>query len=298
MNRFVKAALNPSKSYYEATSRISPTFYWHRFLKRSRKAGLKKPYLCLSFDCDTKEDAAVVGELNAKLNTLGIRPAYAVPGELLEQNLDEYKSILKSGACFLNHGYKTHTVWNSEMQNYESIFFYDTLPRNTVREDIRLGHESLARFLGTPPRGFRAPHFGTFQRPGELRFLRQTLHELGYEYSSSTCPVHVLSYGPISHKGGIAEIPVTGIASRPWQIYDSWGFFSAPSRRLTAADYLTEAKRMVQMVKETKFVGILNYYADPSHVWNRAEFFEAFKSLMGVCEYVDLKDLPKLTTTA
>jgi len=291
MNRYFKVALSPVKTSFEAVSRLSPSFYWNRYMATTKSAGFTKLFLALSFDCDTAEDATVVIALDRRLRDMGLNPSYAVPGELLLKNSDIYEKLKDRGASFMNHGYKTHTYWDDEMARYTSCFFYDEISRKQVIEDIRLGHECLERFLGKVPSGFRAPHFGTFQRRSELRFLHSILHDLGYKYSSSTSPIYSLIHGPLFSDFGIREIPVSGVASRPWQIFDSWGFFYAPNRIWNATDYLTQAIKMSKIAKDMKLVGILNYYADPSHVWNQPNFFEALAILTKNAQAVGIDEL-------
>ncbi len=288
MNRYVRAALSPTKSLFETASILSPNFFWNRVNRLARSQGFDRLYFCLSFDCDTEKDADVVESVDSKLREMGLLPSYAVPAELLKQQVSTYSKLRDKGAVFLNHGYQIHTVINEQTGHYESCLSYDALTKKEVEEDVFQGHLILKDFLGETPKGFRSPHFGTFQRASELRFLHSYLKTLGYEYSSSTAPVYSSLYGPVFRKFGLWEVPVTGTASRPREIYDSWSFFCAPSRRWKDGDYYKEAERLVSVKKKYQLVGLLNCYADPSQVWNRAEFFDAMALLSKHAESINL----------
>lgn len=123
------------------------------------------------------------------------------------------------------------------------------------------------------PQGFRAPHFGTFQRPDQLRFQHGVLRELGYAFSTSTVPLFSFRFGPAFRDFGVLELPVSGMGSRPLRILDSWGCFEAPGRRFGPADYVTQGRLMADRYRALG-VGLLNFYADPSHIHDRPEFFE------------------------
>jgi len=273
------------------------TFYarhglYDQYRNLARKAGMKKLYFVLSFDCDTKEDAEVALSLNTRLNKIGVTPVYAVPGELLNRDIAVYRQILSSGAQFINHGYREHTYFDTSRNRYASNFFYDRLPLQTVRDDIVSGDRNLRETLGISPKGFRAPHFGTFQRSGQLRFLHGVLAELGYSFSTSTTPLFAYRFGPVYRGHGLFEIPVSGMGSKPLRILDSWTCFESPINRFTPQDYLAEGHLAADIFNDMG-VGLLNFYADPSHVYNRPEFFDAVAYWASVARPVTYDQLLK-----
>ena len=211
--------------------------------------------------------------MHERLARLGVQPVYAVPGELLNAGQKVYRQIAELGAEFINHGYRDHTYFDRSLGIYASCFFYDQLPLETVREDIVRGDQNLRSTLGIQPIGFRAPHFGTFQKPAQLRFQHKVLRELGYRFSTSTLPLYAYHFGPAFRQFGILELPVSGMGSMPLRVLDSWSCFAAPGRRFGAKDYVREGRLAGEHFKSMG-IGLLNFYVDPSHIHDREEFFE------------------------
>ena len=282
---------NPLKLSAQLLARIKPTFCWSHYNRLAHLAGFKKLFFILSFDCDTKEDSDNVLDLDRRLRDMNLKPSYAVPGKLLEKSEKIYGKLLERNAEFINHGFTEHTFWNTNKSRYESCFFYNKLNKERVRKDIKEGHTALQKVFGYTPEGFRAPHFGTFQKKKQLLFVHSVIKELGYKFSSSTLPYYGFRYGPLFRNFGLTEIPISGILSRPLDIYDSWGYYASPNRRFGPVDYRTEAEKMARFCKESKMIGILNYYADPSHVWNQPSFFMAINILKKVAEPTSFSEL-------
>lgn len=218
--------------------------------------------------------------MHRKMMDLGVMPAYAVPGELLAEGEGTYRRIAATGAEFLNHGYRRHTFFDAAAGAHRSCFFYDEQSPETVEADIIGGDRAVAEIIGVKPRGFRTPHFGTFQSEQNLAFLYGVLAHLDYDYSTSTSPGFALRFGPAFERRGVREIPVSGCGSRPWRILDSWGCFEAPDRRLGPGDYRREALAMARRL--ARGPGLLNYYADPSHIARQPLFFETVAELAKV----------------
>jgi hypothetical protein len=283
-------AADPVEAGYLTWSRVAPSSLFRRHSKRAQRAGLREPVLVLSFDCDTQQDIDAAPELHRRRLEMGAKPVYAVPGELLQRGRDEYRSIADSGAEFLNHGHVEHTVFDRATGAYTSTFFYDRVGDERVRRDIELGHEDVIDVIGTPPMGFRTPHFGTYQRRDQLRFLHSVLAQLGYAYSSSTVPLQGFRHGPVYRNGRITEFPVTGTASAPLEILDSWGCFAAPDRVRTPSDYAREAKDSARLHLSSGPT-LLNFYVDPSHVHDRPEFFAAVESWLEVSRSMTYSEL-------
>lgn len=178
--------------YLKIANRVNPRILWSSYAHKSKRI-LPQSYFILSFDCDTEDDIAVALEVHSELEQIGIVPVYAVPGELLKKGEKVYIKILDTGAEFINHGGCEHTYFDEQHKRHASCFFYDQQSQEDLRNDIFLGHQALKSVLGMTAKGWRTPHFGTFQKPEHLNFLYGVLSELGYVFSTSTKPGSGLS---------------------------------------------------------------------------------------------------------
>jgi peptidoglycan/xylan/chitin deacetylase (PgdA/CDA1 family) len=269
---------------------MTATALTRRHARLARRAGLDRVYLVLSFDCDTIDDAAVAWDVHERLERLGVQPAYAVPGALLERAAGVYERIAATGAEFLNHGGVEHTYFDESLGRHASCFFYETLEPPRVREDIVAGDRIVAAFLDRKPEGFRTPHFGTYQRMKQLRYLHAVLRELGYRFSTSTMPRLGLRHGPVFERFGLPELPLTGCPESPLGVLDSWGFFGAPDRTHGPAHYVRQAHLLADALS-TAGAGLINVYADPVHIHDREEFLEAVAAWTTVAEPVSYSEL-------
>jgi len=264
---------NPYRLLYSLRAQASRDGLYRRYRRLAEQAGFRRLYFILSFDCDTHEDAVTALKVHHRLKTLGVTPTYAVPGELLNKSERVYREIAETGGEFINHGYRDHTFFDTARSRYASCFFYDQLPRETVRDDIIQGDRNLRATLGIAPKGFRAPHFGTFQKPSQLRFQHDVLQELDYSFSTSTLPLYAYRFGPAFRRFGIMELPVSGMGSMPLRILDSWTCFTAPGRQFGPNDFVREGRLASENFRSIG-IGLLNFYADPSHIHDRDEFFD------------------------
>jgi len=265
---------NPYRLLYSVRARTGREGLNRRYRRLAEQEGFRELFLVLSFDCDTREDADTVLKVHDRLRRLGVSPVYAVPGEILNNGERVYRQIAEAGGEFINHGFHDHTYFDKAINRYASCFFYDQLPLETVRNDIIEGDRNLRLAFGIQPKGFRAPHFGTFQKSAQLHFQHSVLKDLGYAFSTSTVPLYAYRFGPAFRDFGVLELPVSGMGSMPLRILDSWSCFRAPGRRFGPDDFVREG-RLAADNFQSLGVGLLNFYADPSHIHDRPEFFEA-----------------------
>jgi hypothetical protein len=249
-----------------------------RYSGLSKRAGLKQNQLILSFDCDTPEDAEASKTIVSYLLKKGHPAVFAVPGKRIEAHLETYKSIANSGFEFINHGYEEHTAFDMIKGHYYSTTWYHEMTNDEVATDIFRAHKTLTENLEVKPTGFRAPHFGYFQKSKELGFLYQTLKALNYAYTSTTMPRVGLRKGPLFEtKEGLKEFPVTGTFDFPLSILDSWQFISSPSATTeTQQMYFAQFKKWVDFFANHS-PGLLNFYVDPAHVEKFAGYFQAIE---------------------
>jgi hypothetical protein len=114
---------------------------------------------------------------------------------------------------------------------------------------------------------------------------------MGYKYSSSTPPSYAFKYGPMFKRFGLLEFPLSGVFSKPLVVQDSWSFYADLGRKWKPEDFLAETKALVRFCQKKKLAGILNYYADPSHIWNQSTFFETVKKWKEIAEPIELREL-------
>jgi peptidoglycan/xylan/chitin deacetylase (PgdA/CDA1 family) len=276
--------MSPSlmRSAQNALIRMAPgPLFWRSYAKNARRAGLEQLYIILSYDCDTPEDAAASTGLYAWLAKHSIPATFAVPGAQLEESRKEYRALHRQGAAFINHGGAPHTEFREG--RYHSVTFYERIDAETVAADIRLGHEIFKRVLGAAPRGFRAPHFGHFQRPEQLRLIYDTLRELGgYRFSSTTTSAFAQRYGPVVEADGLMEIPILGSYHWPLRIFDSYRYISDRVSRKVTDDYARDFFSTVENLIQQGIPALLNYYADPAHVIDNEAYLDALARAQGL----------------
>jgi len=247
------------------------------YAARARSQGIDHLLLYLTFDCDTDQDAAAALELDPWLRNLGIRPAYAVPGAQLVRAAASYRVLAAAGAEFLNHGHRPHAEWRED--RYVPITFYDQMAPEEVESDIRQGHATVASVIGQVPRGFRAPHFGSFQNPDQLGLIYRLARELRYVYCSTTLPQTGLDHGPVIERDGVYEIPTFGSRAAPTAVLDSWTYLEDRERFLLGQAYFDLLRDTVDFMLGHNLPGVLAYYADPAHVIGQKPFLNAIEMI-------------------
>lgn len=247
------------------------------YKQAARRAGIDRLYLFLSFDCDTDWDAGVVEELHRFLTSRGIKATYAVPGAQLEKASAVYGRLAAGGAEFMNHGGLPHAEWREG--RWVGRTFYDSMTAEAVAVDIRRGHEMVTAVTGVAPAGFRAPHFGCFQKPEQVALMHRTAAELGYGYCSTTLPSMGLAKGPAYLSHGLVEFPCFGSVRNPETILDSWTYLTDRVTYSLGDDYYLLFKETVNTMLERRMPGVLTWYADPVHVLGQAPFMRAIEWL-------------------
>jgi peptidoglycan/xylan/chitin deacetylase (PgdA/CDA1 family) len=278
VSRIARAVREPVRTAWWLRARLDARGLLNRHVTLARRLGLDRPVFLLSFDCDTVLDIEVADKVDSRLRALGITPVYAVPGQLLERGAPVWRSIAARGAEFINHGYYEHSVFDFEHRRYVSTLFYDRSDAETIRDDVVRGGEAIRAVLGSDPTGFRAPHFPTYQLPGQLNHMHRLLAELGYSYSSSAMPYHGLRRGLVWQTHGLFEIALSGAPSRPLELLDSWGHRIAPGRRHDEQDFMRGVAAWRTLAAQG-MPCLINIYADPSHVADWDGFFEAAAQL-------------------
>ncbi len=231
-------------------------------LAQATAAGVTGPIFILSFDCDTERDSAAVRPLHERLRRHGLRPAYAVAGEVLADSATLYRALGEDSE-FLNHGYRRHARFDPASGRKMSTFFYDPARPDVWEDDIRRGHAAVAEIIGREPRGFRTPHFGSFQTPAALDRLWRLLSSLGYRFSSSTGPLFAAKYGPVFRRHGIIEVPVGGCLDEPAQILDSWGLIACGAG---GRERLIRQLGVYRDLMDDGVPIVLNMYLDPADI--------------------------------
>lgn len=256
--------------------RSFPGLFWRKYSDQARKAGITGLYFILSYDCDTDEDVSASLKLYEWLSKRDIPATFAVPGSQLEHGRKEYKQLDRAGAHFINHGGAAHTRRTNS--GYESTTFYSQMASAAVVQDIQQGHKIFSSVFGRQPNGFRAPHFGHFQKPDQLAIIYDTLNQLGsYQFSSTTTPRMAAKRGPVFMEDRIWELPVLGSYNWPLRIFDSWGHRQNRQTRIAKDSYAAELRRTVDKLLRMGLPAVLNYYADPSHISENKAYFEALE---------------------
>lgn len=241
----------------------------------AQRQGFDRLNILLSFDCDTPDDIKAAEHVSGWLAQRNIQAAFAVPGVLLEQGVDVYRRIAGNGGDFINHGARPHTEWREG--RYWSVNSYHTSTRQEIEDDIHAGHEIALRVLGRAPVGFRAPHFGNFQKPEQRVIIYETLRSLGYAYSSSTLPELGFQHGPALDAGGLWEFPLSGTIAAPYSAFDSWSYVVSPYQPVVREEYGDLFIRTLTRLLELEVCGVLNYYVDPAHVRQAGAFYRALE---------------------
>ena len=245
--------------------------------KNLSKTKATKNTFFLSFDCDTEENYKFYENLLIKLSKYNFKSIFAVPGSFMKKNPSLFQEIYSLGHEFINHGFYQHTKYFKNKDFYHSYFFYKNLPDQIIVDDILKGHDVLTKIVGEKNiKGFRTPHFGSFDKKNNLNLIYETIKKLGYSYSSSTMPYRSYLQGQIykNPKFDIYEIPLTGMLKiAPFNIFDSWTVRYADNKKTFSNwDYFKIFESNLNYVIKNHTNFILNYYVDPRQVYHYKPF--------------------------
>lgn len=273
----IRRLLRPWRGQAQQALAKPPTAQFDRYLAVAREIGLYRPYLFLSFDCDTDLDAEAAEEVHGFLESLGIKATYAVPGAQLLKSPEPYQRLAARGAEFMNHGGRPHAEWREDQ--WVGITFYDGMTPAEAEADIRRGHDIVTEVIGRAPAGFRAPHFGCYQKPEQVALLHRTAASLGYRYCSSTIPSFGLESGPAYESHGLIELPCFGSVRNPGTILDSWTYLTDRKHYALGDPYYELMAETVDWFVERQAPVVFTWYADPCHVLNQIPFMRAMEHM-------------------
>lgn len=256
------------------SSRILPNYLRYLTLRnKNRRLGIRSNYLTISFDCDRDIDAKAAVKLADWLAARKIKATFAVPGETLLENIRDYLHVKKLGFEFMNHGYAKHMV--RLRKGFVGSSWYHEMSASEISNDIVVADRVLRSKLKVKPRGYRAPHFGLFQREAQLNLIYKCLKKLKYHYASTTTPEKALLNGSVYDVGELYEVPVSHAFDFPATILDSWTFLESPQRIYSKSDYVKQFRKTIDYFSSKQSSGyIFNIYVDPSHVVNFPSFYK------------------------
>ena len=125
-----------------------------------------------------------------------------------------------------------------------------------IEDDMARGHAAIKDLFGLAPKGWRTPHFGSFEKRGQLKLIATLGKKFGYTYSSSSTGFHSLKYGQIDLSNFTAEIPVTGHGSAGLGVLDSWSFLrnKADSNSFDSPAFFAELRQIINRFKGINFL--------------------------------------------
>jgi hypothetical protein len=221
--------------------------------------------LFISFDCDTHEDAAVLGRLADLLQRYGFKGTFGVIGRLVQDDPGVYRELAHSEHEILAHGYNYHTEKTGD--TYRSDLDYSQLSWTEVEEEIRLAKQAVSQTLGVSCGGFRTPHFGTFQGREQLRGLYRLLKKHEYRYSSSALMWSAKRYGFIFDCAEFFEFPLSSAPGPPISLIDSYNYIFRDEQRGRVPRLKPKWEQALESISTATAGCIyLNVYFDPHHI--------------------------------
>ncbi|MCL1915392.1 MAG: polysaccharide deacetylase family protein [Desulfovibrionaceae bacterium] len=254
-----------------------PEHPWPGLAQSAWRAEPPEPLLFLSFDCDSDLDIPAADALAYRLRDRGIRSTFAVPGAQLIKGAEVFRRMADDGFEFINHGASPHTEWDGH--KYIPITFYDRMPLAEVAADIREGDRLAREVTGKAPRGFRAPHFGSFQSLEQIDFMHGLCKELGYIYASTTMPAIGMERGAAFMNSGIVELPLTGSWREPLNIPDSWSKLTDRVNFTLGDDFSLLWEESLEAARAGNLPMLFCWYVDPAHVIDQQPFKRAIDAI-------------------
>jgi hypothetical protein len=205
-----------------------------------------------------------------------INASFAVVGEVVSKNIESYAKIIDSGHEIINHGYSIHQYSDANGNKHPSMF-YETLKTDEIANEIGKNDQFIKDQLGIKPIGFRTPHFGTFQKKDQLRFVHKILKEKDYQYSSSSTIFEARLNNFVGlGKIGIWEFPLSAIPKYPLSIFDSWAILASPDSKYQKEDFNSLFDLIIKYALKSREAIFLNLYFDPIHVMG----FDGFEIML------------------
>ena len=178
---------------------------------------------------------------------------------------------------------------------HASCFFYDQVGPEAVAQDVSAADKCLRDVLGIRPARLPYASFRYLPAAGAAGVPART---------AAPARLCVLpprprlitpsAMGRSPRRTGWSKYRSAEWVPRPLTILDSWACFAAPDRTMTSTDYLREAAGAGRNYRQAGS-GILNYYADPSHIHDQAEFIRAVESWLTIAEPVNYRSLLEKT---
>lgn len=252
--------------------------------------------IVLSFDADTEEDTNCLDVLMDKVEEYGFKICVAAIGELVQEAPEQYKLVLDRGHELINHGYSRHACDSLRSQ----MLSYNLLESSSIENEIYKCQQVIYDQFGVLLKGFRVPHFGTFQSVEQLKMLYNILSRLGFAYSSSTLASSAYNF-PAKDRMGIFEFPLTSLTDRPRSLFDSWNFMKSNKPRWNVNKFYSRFSQIIKFAVKDNQRYVLNFYFDPSHVLKIPQFekcLELIKSNQAVLKNMTYSDILRISNDA
>jgi len=231
---------------------------------RSRNWGpSSETIFLLSFDVDYRKDEEALPQLISLLRKHDIRASFACVGSHVEKRPEPYLALIKEGHELVNHSYThPHNKELSPDRKWADISPYER------RLEIEHSQDVFEKTLGTRPKGFRLPHFGSIQRDTNHDYYA-LLAECGFVYSSSVLDFRLSGKPWVKMEpSGIIELGVTTCPFHPYTAMDSYHIMRSKRlvyRLMHSKSGLTNALvKTVELSRKRKLP--INVYLDPLDV--------------------------------
>lgn len=224
------------------------------------------PVVCVSFDCETRNDLERVPCLLDLLKEHNITTTFAMFADLIDEQIEVAKEVLKKGHEIMNHS-KSHPSG------------FGTSSLTEMRTEVEACQEFMMRSLSYRPRGFRAPHLMRKYDGGLFRILSE--NQL-YDSSYVGRGVSVID--------GTTEIPLASCPDHPQLCFDFWHHFELPYIRSDLGKFLNLWEDLLR--RQT----LVNVFLDP-HLAQDDLLQEMFRLIPDSYRFSQLKEIADVTQT-